>query len=246
LLRALIVDDEKQCCETLSNMLQAYCPQVELLGQCSGAEEAKNVFAKLAPDLVFLDVEMPDATGFDLLTQIKPINFEVIFTTAHDQYAIRAIRFSALDFLLKPICREDLEQAVLRAAAKTEKPQRKIDTLLYNINYLNIEKKIALPSLKGLEFVSIGDIVRCEGENNYTVFHMHDKSKIMVSKTLKEYEDLLEEYHFFRVHQSHLINLRHIKSYTKGENGSITMVDNSIVLVSRRKREEFLLRLSKL
>lgn len=243
-MNAIIVDDEKQCCETLAHLLATYCPRVKLMAQCSNAEEAKTAINSLEPDLVFLDVEMPGASGFDLLTQIKPINFEVIFTTAHDQYAIRAIKFSALDFLLKPIGRHDLEQAIDRADAKASMRQKKIDTLLYNLNYLNVEKKIALPTLNGFDFVSIGDIIRCESDNNYTVFHLLNNRKILVSKTLKEYEEMLDNYHFFRVHQSHLINLRHIKSYIKLEGGTITMDDNSVVDVSRRKREEFIKRLS--
>ena len=244
MIRVIIVDDEIQCCETLAESLNAYCPQIELLAQCRDVEEAKIAIARFEPDLVFLDIEMPHASGFDLLVQINPTNFEVIFTTAHDQYAIRAIKFSALDFLLKPIGRQDLEQAVHRAAIKETLRQKKIDTLLYNLNYLNSEKKIALPTLNGLEFVSVGDIVRCESDNNYTVFYMLNQTKIVVSKTLKEYDDMLDEYHFFRVHQSHLINLRYIKNYIKGEGGVVTMTDNSTVDVSRRKKDEFLKRLS--
>jgi len=246
MLRAIIVDDERQCSETLQNLIEAYCPQVQILASCFNIDDAQFAILKHNPDIVFLDVEMPGGSGFDLLTRINPVNFEVIFTTAHDEYAVRAIRFSALDFLLKPIGREDLVEAVNRASVRFSRQQVRIETLIHNINLLNKDKRIGLPTFNGIEFVPISDIVRCEGDNNYTVFHLQDKSKIMVSKTLKGYEDLLGQYQFFRVHLSHLINLRYVKSFSKDDGGIITMTDNTTVEVSRRKKEEFLKRIAEM
>jgi two-component system LytT family response regulator len=198
------------------------------------------------PDIVFLDVEMPGSSGFDFLKQLKEINFEIIFTTAYGQYAVQAIRFSALDYLMKPIVVEDLVEAVKRAGNKIkgQHQREKIDALLNNIKYLNTDKKIALPTLSGLEFVTLGNIIRCESDNTYTIFYMSDKRKIVVSKSIGEYEELLGDYHFLRVHQSHLVNLRYVKSYQKGEGGLIVMEDNSAVDVSRRRKEQLISRLS--
>jgi two-component system LytT family response regulator len=244
--RTVIVDDERADREILAKMLMDCCPEVEVLAKCSTLKDAQRAIYKSKPDLIFLDIEMPESTGFDLLMQLKEINFEIIFTTYYKQYARKAVRFGGLNFLLKPIESTDLTEAVRRAGHKIARYQHreKMDSLLTNIKYLNVEKKIALATLRGLEFVTIGNIIRCESDNAYTIFHMIDKSKIVVSKSLGEFEELLADYHFLRIHQSHLVNLRYVKNYSKGNGGTITMEDNSIVDVSRRRKEQLIRRLS--
>lgn len=243
---ALIVDDEKHSREALAGMLAKNCPEVQVIAQSDNAKDAEEAILKYKPDIIFLDIEMPESSGFDLLARLKEVNFEIIFTTAFGQYAIQAIRFSALDYLLKPIEAEDLIKAVQRAGTKISSlhQRQKIDTLLNNVQYLNTDKKIALPTLSGMEFVTLRNIIRCESDNTYTIFYLADKRKIVVSKSIGEYEELLMDYHFLRVHQSHLINLRYVKNYQKGEGGMIVMEDNSAVDVSRRRKEQLISRLS--
>lgn len=241
-LRALIVDDESKSREVLSNILKIYCPEIELIGEANNGRSAAALIKTENPDLVFLDVEMQGETGFDLLQNLKEVKFEIIFTTAHEKYAIQAIRFSALDYLMKPILAEELKQSVKRVLEKSNSKEvpRHLDALIYNINYSNADKRLALPTANGFEFISISDVVRCESSDNYTYFHLKDRSKLLVSRTLLEFERLLANYYFFRIHQSHLVNLRMVKSYQKGDGGSITMTDNSEVEVSRRKKAELI------
>lgn len=248
MIDVIIIDDEKHSREALSRLLAANCQDIEVKAKCSNANEGEQAILEYKPDIIFLDIEMPESLGFDLINRLKEINFEIIFTTAFSQYAIQAIRFSALDYLLKPIIAEDLTEAVRRATNKINSlhQRQKIDVLINNIKYLNKDRKIALPTLGGLEFVTIGDIIRCESDNTYTIFYMANKTKIVVSKSIGEYEDLLMDYHFLRVHQSHLINLRYVKNYQKGEGGLIVMEDNSAVDVSRRRKEQLMARLSEL
>jgi two-component system LytT family response regulator len=246
MLRAIIIDDEKHSREALARLLAKNCPEVEVIAQCSNTEDAENAITEYNPDLIFLDVEMPGSGGFDLLKKLKEINFEIIFVTGFSQYAVQAIRFSALDYILKPIVPGELVAAVQRAGAKAIKQQQreKIDLLLNNIQYLNTDKKIALATLTGLVFVPIRMIIRCESDNTYTTFYLKDNTNILVSKSIGEFEELLMDYHFLRVHQSHLINLRYVKSYKKGEGGVVVMEDNSVVDVSRRRKEQLIARLS--
>jgi len=245
MLRCIIIDDERHARESLSRLLAKPGNEIEIVAQCENIAEAEKAVIKYKPDLIFLDVEMPNGNGFDFLTRLKEVNFEIIFVTAFSQYAIQAIRFSALDFLLKPVVAEDISEALKRASNRMAQHQRQlqIEALLHNMNYLNADKKIALPTMAGLEFVTLGNIIRCESDNTYTVFHLVDKRKIIVSKSIGDYEEMLRDYHFLRVHQSHLINLRHVKNYQKGEGGLIVMDDNSAVDVSRRRKEQLISRL---
>lgn len=245
-LKALIVDDESHSREVLLNLLHTYCPEIELVGMADNGAAAAVLIARESPDLVFLDVEMKGETGFDLLQSLSHVKFDIIFTTAHDKYAIQAIRFSALDYLMKPILAEELKTAVKRVFEKQNSPDRirQLDALVYNINYSNADKKLALPTASGYEFVSISDVVRCESSDNYTYFHLKDKSKILISKTLMDFERMLAPYYFFRVHQSHLINMRMIKKFQKGEGGILVMEDGTEIDVSRRKKGELLEKLS--
>ncbi len=247
MFKAIIIDDEKHCRDSLRATLGKVSDDVLVVKECTSPKEGLEAVHELVPDLVFLDVEMGKETGFDFLKQLGDIPFEVIFTTAHENYALRAIKFCALDFLLKPIGAEDLKQALHKFGQRVGKANsgKQIQELMHNLKSLqNESKKVALPTLTGLQFVSVHDIVRCESDINYTIFYLVDKSKIVVSKTLKEFEGLLEECNFFRVHNSHLINLSHIKNYTKGEGGTVTMDDGSTVDVSRRRKEEFLHKIS--
>ena len=198
---------------------------------------------------MFLDVQLQDKTGFDLLQQFNEINFEVIFTTAHEKYAVQAFKFSAVDYLLKPEDADDLKQAINKLQQKISKEEvsKKFDVLFYNLkNIQSTSKRITVPTIKGFEFLQVHDIVRCQSDINYTIIFLKDKQKITVAKTLKEFEELLIDHNFFRVHNSHLINLSYIKSYNKGKGGTVTLADNSEVEVSTRRKDDFLKRLEEL
>jgi len=248
MIKAIIVDDEKKSIDSLDGMInENFHDKVYIIAKSKSVKEAVHAIKIHDPDLVFLDVEMPPGNGFQVLEQIENKKFEVIFTTAYDQYAIKAIRFSALDFLLKPFGVQDVRDALKRYEEKilTEKTQKQYEVLLYNIKSVSdSQKKIALPTLNGFTVVSLGDIIRCESESNYTQFYLKDKSKTLVCKPLKDYEELLEENGFFRVHQSHLINVQYIKNYSRDIGGTVMMIDGSEIAVSRRKKDEFIKRLT--
>jgi two-component system LytT family response regulator len=245
----LIVDDEKPQQEILSGMLTSKFPSYRLEAICSSVDEGIKKIRQIKPALVFLDVQMPPKTGFDLLSSLDQINFEVIFTTSFEHFAIKAFKFSAIDYLLKPFGEEDLAIALKKFEAKNavQNSLKNVQNLLTNINLNTSDKaRIALPTMSGFVFAQVNDIIRCESDNNYTNFYFEDKTHLMVSKTLKDCEELLQDYNFFRVHASHLINMRYIKEYIKGDGGQVKMVDGSFVDVSRRKKEEFLQQLHKL
>ena len=245
MIRAIIVDDEPYCCDTLETMLEKYCPEVQLVAVCHSGEEAISAISQQKPDLVFLDIEMPRMNGFDMLQKIGAINFEIIFTTSFDQYALRAIRFSALDYLLKPIDKDDLQTAVQKVIQRTQKPiaqqlQLLMQKLQQPVNPLN---KIALPTMEGLQMVPVESILYCESDSNYTIFYLKDKQKIIVSRTLKEMEEMLEEYSFARVHSSYLVNLQEVNKYVKGEGGYLVLNDGSTVNVSASRKKLLLAKL---
>ena len=247
MIKALVVDDEKKARDILTGMLNAHCPQVNVIGQADSVSVAEELIRSTKPDLVFLDIEMPFGNGFDLLDRTRDLNFDVIFTTAFDHYAVKAIKFSAFDYLLKPIDVDELKIAVDRLI-QNKKDQNsfngKIENLLSEIKINGKPKRIAIPSLEGISIVNIDEIIRCEADTNYTRIYLINGEAILVSKTLKEYEDLLTEYHFVRVHHHNLINLNHVQKYIKGEGGYAIMSDGSSVEVSRRKKTEFLEKLS--
>jgi len=240
MIKALIIDDEKSSCDTLRGFVENYCPEVHIMDEASSAEQGIEQIKKLQPQLIFLDIELPLGSGFDLLEACKHSDFEVIFTTAHDQYALKAIKVCALDYLLKPISAEDLINAVAKVRQRnlsgSTKPQ--IGAFVENISNLNKQlSNIVLPTMDGFIVVKISDIIRCEAQKNYTNFIFTNKQKILVSKTLKEFEELLHDMDFIRVHQSHLINAFHVQRYIKGSGGYVKMSDDSIIEVSRRKKE---------
>jgi two-component system, LytTR family, response regulator len=239
MIEAMIVDDERHSCEALQLLLERSCPEVKVIGLANSGAEAKNKIQTLHPQLVFLDIEMPNMNGFQLLEQLSKIDFELIFTTSYDQYAIKAIKFSAIDYLLKPVDREELENAVQKVSKKlTNNINQQLGILLQKINQPSAPlQKIALPTIQGLELVSINAIISCSANNNYTEFYLTDKRKILVSRTLKEMEELLEDQLFLRVHHSHIVNLNAVTRYVKGEGGYLIMSDGSTVDVSRSRKE---------
>ncbi len=243
LLSVVIVEDEPHSRETLKNLLSDFCPGVEIAGMAGTVSDGIQEIKKKHPDLVFLDIELHKESGFDLLKKVYSLDFEVIFTTAYEHYALKAIKFSAIDYLLKPIDYEELQQAV-------EKVARRKETSLQNLKIFhllqNFEKKrsdqdiITLATSEGLEFIKVSEIIRCEAEGSYTRFFLKDDRKLLVSRHLKEYENMLSEYHFFRIHQSTLINLAEVKKYVRSEGGYIVMNDESQVNIAHKRKEEFL------
>jgi two-component system LytT family response regulator len=246
---AIIIDDEAKGRLALREKLLAYCPGVKVVGEASDGEEAISLIKNCHPQIIFLDIEMPRMNAFEMLNEIKEKDFHIIFTTAYDQYAIKAIKYAAFDYLLKPIDIEELKTAVAKVEMTTgsiDSNQTKKQVEILQLNMQATKKqlfKLAIPSLEGLLFYDIKDIIRLEANSNYTNIFLKNHVKIVASKTLKDFGELLPEDIFFRCHHSHIINLRYIKRYLKGDGGQIEMHDGSIVEVSRRKKEQFLKRI---
>lgn len=240
MIRALIIDDEQDNRLTLSALLTRFCKGVEVIGEVETVKEAVQMIRSLEPDLVFLDIEMPAENGFQLFKYFDEVKFEVIFTTAYDEYAVKAFRYSALDYLLKPINLEELREAISRVEKHTVKPdfnKIRLQTLEYNLD--NSFQKIALPILNGLVFVDVDDIVRLEADNNYTLVFT-TKGKHLISKSLREYENVLNNTGFFRVNRSHLINMKYLKRYIKNKNPLIELTDGTQLKLPLAKKQEFL------
>ncbi len=242
MIKTVIIEDEAKSRSSLRQKLIEFCPVIEIAGEAEDGLEGKNLIEKHQPQLVFLDIEMPKMNGFEMLNVIKEKNFHIIFTTAYDQYAIKAIKYAAFDYLLKPIDIEELKMAVARIADKeTGETKKQVELLQQNIQHPKKQlNKLAVPTLDGLLFYDINDIVHLEANSNYTHIFFNNQTKILASKTLKEFEDILPEETFFRVHHSHLINLNYIKKYIKGDGGQIELLNGTYVDVSRRKKDEFL------
>lgn len=241
MLKAIIIDDEKKGRIALRQKVLDYCKDVQVLGEAENGEEGLHLIEKHQPDIVFLDIEMPRMNGFEMLRKIPDKNFHIIFTTAYDQYAITAIKYSAFDYLLKPIDIEELKSAVARIGKhSTYQTGKKLEALEQNLSDKKLFNKIAIPTIQGLLFFDIHTIIHLEAQSNYTVLYFSDQSKLTASKTLKEFEELLPESVFFRIHHSHIINLNFIKRYIKGDGGQIEMQNGNYVDVARRKKEEFL------
>lgn len=241
MLKAIIIEDETRSRETLRGLLKLYCKNVEVVAEADGVRTGIEAIMTHKPDVIFLDIQMPDGSGFKLLESLASIDFEIIFTTAFDQFAIKAIKFSAIDYLLKPIFPEDLQSAVHKAESKQEarNTQKSVEVLLENIKKpLHESPKIVLSTSDKINVVEVKDIIRCESDNYYTVYYFMNGTKLLVSKTLKENEELLSGYNFIRPHKSHLINIMYIKSFHKHDGGHILMTDGSLVPVSRRKKEK--------
>ncbi len=237
-LRAIIIDDEVHCAETLEWQLTNFCPSVKLIGVFSSPIEGLAAIKDQAPDLVFLDIEMPKMNGFQLLRSLEKVDFGVIFTTAFDQFAVQAFKVSAVDYLVKPIDDDQLKLSVEKAEKRNpENAMVSVDFLLEQIQENKLSNRIFLPTLNGLEFFDKQLVIRCESDSNYTTVFFEKNDKMVISKTLKEFEDLLPERHFFRVHHSHIINLLYVQKYVRGEGGHLVMKNGNIVPVSRAKKQ---------
>lgn len=245
MIKAVIIDDEGHCIDTLQMLLGTYCPDVALVGAYRSANEALQEIAQRKPDLVFLDIEMPVMNGFQFLEQFKELPFAVIFTTSYDQYAIKAIHFSAVDYLLKPIDAEELVKAVQKVVQHLQPPlPQQIEILLQKLQQPAATiHKIAVPTMEGLQMISIDTIISCESESNYTIFHLKSNQKLIASQTLKHVETLLEEHSFLRVHHSYVVNLNEIIKYVKGVGGYLLMSDGSNIDVSRSRKDALLKKL---
>jgi len=243
MIKAVLVDDEVHCLDTLSILMKEYCPEIEILELCSSAKNALLSIDKLQPELVFLDIEMPVMNGFELLEQFKEIKFSVIFTTSYDQYAIKAIRFSALDYLLKPIDPKELMLAVRKAATLKNPPtSEQLRMLMEQLHHRgNGFTKIAVPTAEGFEMIPAEHVIRCEADDNYTHLFLKNKNKITACRTLKEMEEQLSDFNYFvRVHHSYLVNLNEVTKYIRGEGGYLIMSDGSTVNVSRSRKDALL------
>ncbi|MCB2196409.1 MAG: LytTR family DNA-binding domain-containing protein [Bacteroidetes bacterium] len=242
-MKVVVVDDEAKIRKTIIDILNNYCPEVKSIDQAYDVASALDVINDVIPDVLILDISLGNETSFDLLKKIDHFDFKIIFVTAYEEYAIKAIKFSALDYLVKPINPKELIEAINNASKALERDQTelKLNALLTNIeNISNGVRKIILKTSESIYMVNIQDIIRCESDDCYTKFYLTDGKKIMVSKTLREFDELLEEYAFFRSHQSHLINLYFIERFDKHDGGTIFMKDGSKIPVSSRKRNSLL------
>ncbi len=246
MIRTLLIDDEPDARETLRLLIDTYCPDIEIVGEAASARDGRQLIEDRQPDLVFLDVQMPQQSGFDLLSSLPEVNFSVIFVTAYDQYAIKAIRFGALDYLLKPVDLDDLLEAI-RRCHQTEfavYPKSAYNYLAQNYKGGQSSfKKLAVPIQGETSFIPLDQIIYCEADGSYTHLYQVEGPKLMLSKSLKEMELLVGDHGFFRVHHSYLINLDHIQKYIRGEGGQVVLTANYTIDVSRRKKEEFLRRI---
>lgn len=241
-IRTLIIDDEAPIRELISGILENYSEQTEVCGTADGVKSGLEAIKLLNPELVLLDVNLTDGTGFDLLRQLEDIKFSVIFITAYEKYAVKAFRFSAVDYIMKPVNIDELLAAIDKAIELMERKtlNQQLKNLFDNLNSKPEDKKIVLKDSKSIYIVKVADIIRCEADHNYTTFHLNSGKQVIVSKTLKEFEELLSDFMFLRPHQSHLININHIISFEKNEGGYLKMADGSSVPVSKRKRDELM------
>lgn len=243
MLNALIIDDEPNSRETLKALLKRSCPEVQVCGEANGVERAQVLINAQKPDLIFLDISMPGGDGFELLSRVKKPDFEIIFVTGYDQYALQAIKSCALDYLLKPVQIQELKAAVARAqeVSKLKNTKQQLQHLLANLKRKDTtEQNLAIPNPTGLSFVSTKDIVRLEADGSYTTVYTTNGQSLVSTWHLKAYEELLPQEQFFRAHHSHLIHLRQISQYHKGNGGYVVMTDGSSVSISKRRKRDFL------
>jgi len=241
-IRTVIIDDEPRARETIRNMLSLYNPNdIELVGEAAGVTTGIELINSVQPELVLLDIKMPDGTGFDLLKQLKATDFYLVFITAFDEYAIKAFKYSAVDYLLKPIDADELAGTIERIKGYRQNKNNDLSLVLKTLNELKKEpKSLLLKTIDSIHVVKVQDIIHCESSGNYTYFFIGDEKPILVSRTLKEYEDILCEHNFLRVHQSHLVNVDHIKCYMKNSGGMLVMKNNKSIPVAMRKKEVLL------
>ena len=238
-MKAIIVDDEAKSRHTLRASINKYTPDIEIVADAASVVEALKKIKEFQPDLLFLDVQLPDGSGFDILELLPSLSFKIIFVSAYDKYAIDAFKFSAIDYLLKPVEPDLLIKAVDKSSKETklESLEGKLNVLLGNRKKI---EKIALPSTNGLELVKVEDILYCQADSNYTIFHLLNNQQIMVSRSLKEYDEILTPQGFYRIHQSYLIKLSYVKKYIKGEGGSVILENGKELDVSRRRKDGFM------
>jgi len=248
MLNVVIVDDEPDAVKFIEGIINEYCPNLTVTGTANSARDGISVITQTRPDLVFLDVQMPHGNGFDLLSSFQEKTFDVIFITAYNHYAIQAIKFSAVDYILKPVNISEFIEAV-------NKVEQKRSSIEYrNLNYSNLlenlrtprPSKLAIPTNDGIEYLNTSEIIRIEADRSYSWFYLTDKRKYLVSRNLKEYQELLQDLDFFRPHNSHLINMIYVKKFIRHEGGYIEMTDGSNVPISRGKRDLFLLQMAKI
>lgn len=240
MITAVIVDDEALARDAILNMLKLFCPNVQVIGQASDMESGVKTITELKPDVVFLDIQMPNGSGFDLLKQFTSISFKFVFITAYQEYAIKAFKFSALDYILKPVDPSELVKAVekLEESIEEEETNKKFQTFIENIQWHEKDpQKIILKTLDSVIVTEIESIIRCESQNNYTMFYFSNRPKLLVSRTLKEFDDMLSSSGFFRAHQSHLVNLNFVKKYNRFPESHLVLNDETTVPVSVRKRD---------
>ena len=241
MLNAIIIDDEPDCVKLLALQLKMYCPEVQVAAECTASEDGLLQIKTLQPDIVFIDIEMPVMNGFQLLEKIDDINFSLVFVTAYDQFAVKAFRFNALDYLLKPIDGKDLTKAVAKAMQQKPDPKQ-LQSMKHHLH--GGEKyqpdKIALPYQNGVTFTEIKNVLYCEADNNYTRFFIAGGQQYVVSKTLGDIQEVLEERNFLRIHRQYLINLDHIKKYVRGEGNYIIMSNNQSIPVARNQKEKLI------
>jgi two-component system LytT family response regulator len=242
MINAVIVEDEPKNAALLKKMLQMYCPQINVCGDANSIETALELIKNINPDLVFLDIEIGGGNAFNLLDSLKPIKFDIIFVTAYDSYLLKAIKYSALDYLFKPLNIKELIVAVNKSVDKIHKQKifDRNELLLQNLSTPKSLSTIALPTAFGFHFVSVQNIIRCEAKGSYTILFVNDKKSYTASKTLKEFEELLPADIFFRAHHSHLVNLNFVQKYHKGKGGIIEMIDKSMIPLAARRKNEFI------
>jgi two-component system LytT family response regulator len=251
MLTAVIIEDETRFLSAFKSVLQSACPEVNLLGDAGSVSSALDLIKKNNPDIIFLDIQLSDGSAFDLLKQLSKDNtknLRIIFTTGSNEFAIQAFRFSAIDYLLKPIVKDELIEAVNKAKAliKIEGAQDQYKVLLENVSKTDSEKKICLSTSNEMRICEVSTIIRCESEHNYTTFYFTNEKPLMISKTIKDYEDMLGGHGFERVHQSHLVNLKHVKSFLKKEGGFLLLNNGTEIPIARRKKDQVLEKMKKL
>jgi len=243
MIRTVLIDDESNSLEMMEWLLKTYCPQVQIEAMCNAASKGIEAINKYKPDVVFLDIEMPHMNGFDMLEEFEKLTFDVVFCTAYDQFAIKAFKYSALNYLLKPVDPEDLKETIRRIEERKGSPSREqLELLLENIrqSVKPTAQRIALTTGDGMIFVPTAEILYCEAESNYTNVVLLGGKKILVSKVLKEIDEALAGQDFFRIHNSYLVNLNHITKFVRGDGGYVVMQDGSSVGISRSRRQEFM------